>query len=79
MVAFVPSEGARADVEALVAKRYGATGLGRTMFVGDAGELREHFAARRERGVERFYVWFLDFAKPETLAAFGREVVSAFA
>jgi alkanesulfonate monooxygenase SsuD/methylene tetrahydromethanopterin reductase-like flavin-dependent oxidoreductase (luciferase family) len=79
MIAFVPSEAARADVEALVAKRYGATGLGSNMLVGDADELIAHFEARRARGVERFYAWFLDFGKPETLAAFGREVISAFA
>lgn len=78
MVAFVPSESARADVAALVKKRYGSTGMGRTVLVGDASELRDHFAARRELGVERFYVWFCDFAKPDTLAAFGSDVVTAF-
>lgn len=79
MIAFVPSEAARADVVALAQKRFGATGLGSTMFVGDASELRDHFAERRARGVERFYVWFLDFAKPDTLDAFGRDVIRAFA
>jgi hypothetical protein len=29
-----------------------------------------------ERGVERVYTWFCDFAPPETLAAFGAEVIS---
>jgi hypothetical protein len=52
--------------------------MGRTVLVGDASELRAHFAARCERGVERFYVWFCDFAKPETLAAFGRDVIHGF-
>lgn len=79
MIGFVPSEAARADVVAMAEKRYGQTGMGRTMLVGDASELRDHFAKRREQGVERFYVWFLDFAKPDTLAAFGRDVISAFA
>jgi alkanesulfonate monooxygenase SsuD/methylene tetrahydromethanopterin reductase-like flavin-dependent oxidoreductase (luciferase family) len=79
MIAFVPSEAARSDIEALVAKRYGTTGLGRTMFVGDAAELRDHFAERCARGVERFYVWFHDFGNPETLAAFGHDVVGTFA
>ena len=32
----------------------------------------------RARGVERFYVWFADFAPPETLARFG-EVMEAVA
>jgi hypothetical protein len=30
------------------------------------------------REVERSYVWFSDFAPPETLAAFGEEVIRHF-
>ena len=78
MVAFVPSEDARADVVALAQKRFGTTGLGSNVFIGTADELCEHYEERCARGVERFYVWFLDFAKPETLAAFGRDVIPAF-
>jgi hypothetical protein len=37
----------------------------------------EHFGALRGRGVERVYVWFCDFAAPETLAAFGDTVIAA--
>ena len=44
-----------------------------------ASELVDHFSAMRERGVERFYVWFADFAAPATLEAFGAEVISSFA
>lgn len=29
-----------------------------------------------DRGVERVYTWFCDFAPPDTLAAFGAEVIS---
>jgi hypothetical protein len=29
------------------------------------------------RGVERFYVWFADFAPPSTLEAFGAQVIRA--
>ena len=43
--------------------------------LGDATELCDHYAAFGERGVERVYAWFSDFAAPETLAAFGREVI----
>ena len=43
-----------------------------------ASEMIDHFSAMRERGVERFYVWFTDFASPATLEAFGAEVISAF-
>ena len=31
------------------------------------------------QGVERVYAWFTDFAPPDTLAAFGREVIAALA
>jgi alkanesulfonate monooxygenase SsuD/methylene tetrahydromethanopterin reductase-like flavin-dependent oxidoreductase (luciferase family) len=78
MVAFVPSENARADVVAVTEKRFGTNGLGRSVFVGDASELRDHYHEQCERGVERFYVWFSDFARPDTLAGFGRDVISAF-
>jgi hypothetical protein len=29
-------------------------------------------------GVERFYVWFADFAAPETLDEFGESVIGTF-
>jgi alkanesulfonate monooxygenase SsuD/methylene tetrahydromethanopterin reductase-like flavin-dependent oxidoreductase (luciferase family) len=74
MVAFVPSEAQREEVTALTARRFG--GMGRCT-VGTADELVAHFAARRARGVERFYVWFTDFAPPSTLEAFGRGVIGA--
>jgi hypothetical protein len=38
----------------------------------------DHFHAMHEQGVERFYVWFTDFAPTTTLEAFGAEVISAF-
>jgi alkanesulfonate monooxygenase SsuD/methylene tetrahydromethanopterin reductase-like flavin-dependent oxidoreductase (luciferase family) len=77
MIGFVPREADRATVTAMAEKRFGATGMGKTMTIGDASELRDHFALRAERGVERFYVWFLDFAKPDTLEAFGRDVINS--
>jgi alkanesulfonate monooxygenase SsuD/methylene tetrahydromethanopterin reductase-like flavin-dependent oxidoreductase (luciferase family) len=76
MIGFVPTENDRATVTAMAEKRYGDTGMGKSLTIGNAQELREHFAIRAERGVERFYVWFLDFGKPETLAAFGRDVIA---
>jgi len=77
MIGFVPSESERAAVVATAEKRFGATGMGKSMTIGDAAQLREHFAERQAQGVERFYIWFLDFAKPDTLAAFGRDVIGA--
>ena len=76
MVALVPSEADRAAVTELVARRFGGSIMGDAAVVGTTHELVEHFGALRARGVERFYVWFADFAPPETLARFG-EVIDA--
>ena len=45
--------------------------------LGTTAELVDYFGTLAERGVERAYVWFTDFAPPETLAAFGQEVIGA--
>ena len=76
MVALVPSEAERAAVTELATRRFGGWGLGRRLLVGDCDELAARFAALRDRGVERFYVWFADFAPPATLAAFA-DVIAA--
>jgi len=75
MVAYVADEGQRGDVEALVERRFGSTGMGSRVVLGDADEIRTRLDAFRDQGVERFYVWFTDFAEPATLAAFGRDVI----
>ncbi|MGH3597381.1 MAG: LLM class flavin-dependent oxidoreductase, partial [Mycobacterium sp.] len=49
--------------------------LGRGLVCGDAGELVGHFAGLAAQGVERFYVWFADFAAPESLHEFGETVI----
>ena len=77
MVAFVPSEDERARVTELARRRFAAYGSG--LVVGDAGELADHFGRLHDRGVERFYVWFTDFAAPDTLAAFGTDVIKPLA
>jgi len=71
MVALVPTEAERGAVSALVARRFGGTAMGETAVVGTVDELAAHFRALRARGVERTYVWFADFAPPETLTRFG--------
>jgi alkanesulfonate monooxygenase SsuD/methylene tetrahydromethanopterin reductase-like flavin-dependent oxidoreductase (luciferase family) len=78
MVALVPTEADRSAVTELVARRFGGSVMGDATVVGTTDELVEHFGALRARGVERFYVWFTDFAPPETLAHFGA-VISAVA
>jgi alkanesulfonate monooxygenase SsuD/methylene tetrahydromethanopterin reductase-like flavin-dependent oxidoreductase (luciferase family) len=74
MVAFVSDEHRRAEVEATAARRFGMMGGG--LVTGDADQLVDHFASLQQRGVERFYVWFADFAAIETLEAFGEGVIA---
>jgi alkanesulfonate monooxygenase SsuD/methylene tetrahydromethanopterin reductase-like flavin-dependent oxidoreductase (luciferase family) len=76
MVAFVAAGADRAEVEATAHRRFGGTARLGGMAIGDAGEVAEHLRALGERGVERVYAWFTDFAPPATLAAFA-EVVAA--
>ena len=72
-VAFVPSENLRDDVAQSARRRFGGTPV-----VGTAPELVDYFGSLVERGVARVYVWFCDFAPPETLLAFGEDVISDF-
>ncbi len=71
-VAFVPSEAQRGEIAATARRRFGDIPV-----VGTAPELVEYFGSLAERGVERVYVWFCDFAPPETLAAFGERVIGS--
>jgi alkanesulfonate monooxygenase SsuD/methylene tetrahydromethanopterin reductase-like flavin-dependent oxidoreductase (luciferase family) len=59
-----------------VRRRFGRTAIAERMAMGTAPELASHFAAQRDRGVERFYVWFADFAPVATIQGFG-EVIRA--
>ena len=72
MVALVPSEAEREEVGAKAMRRYG----GMHPLVGTTSELTDHFAAMHARGVERYYVWFADFAPVPTLERFS-EVIDA--
>ncbi len=71
MVALVPEESQRATITELATKRFGAS----SPVIGNAAELVEHYGRLADEGVERVYAWFCDFAPPETLAAFGAEVI----
>jgi hypothetical protein len=73
-VAYVRQPAQRTEVTETARRRFGDTPV-----VGGASELVEHFAGLCARGVERVYVWFCDFAVPETLLAFGEDVIGAFA
>jgi alkanesulfonate monooxygenase SsuD/methylene tetrahydromethanopterin reductase-like flavin-dependent oxidoreductase (luciferase family) len=74
MVAFVGATADRATVTETATRRFGYLGAG--LVCGTAAELTEHFSARSAQGVERFYVWFADFAKPATLAEFADTVIA---
>jgi hypothetical protein len=73
MIAFVPDEPARQEITDTATRRFGVYGDG--LVVGTAPELVDHFQSLADRGVERVYAWFADFAPPDTLAAFGHAVV----
>ncbi len=77
LVGWVSSVAGRGDVEEVARRRYGSMASGPV--VGDAGELIEHFGRYQQLGVERFYVWFTDFAPPPSLEAFGDEVIARLA
>jgi alkanesulfonate monooxygenase SsuD/methylene tetrahydromethanopterin reductase-like flavin-dependent oxidoreductase (luciferase family) len=72
-VAFVPPSAPRDGIEATARRRFG-----RIPVVGTAPELVDYFGSLQERGVERVYAWFCDFAAPDTLAAFGESVIRQF-
>lgn len=74
MVALVAAEADRAAVTDTVTRRFGASGMGRSIVVGTVDELATYFAAQRDRGVERHYVWFADFAPPATLERFAEVI-----
>jgi alkanesulfonate monooxygenase SsuD/methylene tetrahydromethanopterin reductase-like flavin-dependent oxidoreductase (luciferase family) len=72
MVAYVPDGADRAAVAEVANRRFGYA----EPVIGTGPELVEHFGRLAERGVERTYTWFHDFAPPETLAAFGDTVIA---
>ena len=72
-VAFVPPSAPRDGIEATARRRFG-----RIPVVGTAPELVDYFGSLQERGIERVYAWFCDFAAPDTLAAFGESVIRQF-
>ncbi len=60
----------REDIERTAHRRFGPTPI-----VGTATELVDYFGSLCARGIERVYVWFCDFAPPDTLSAFGETVI----
>lgn len=66
------------DVEAVTQtaqRRFGRLGSG--LVCGDAAALTSHFRMLESQGAQRFYVWFADFAPPESIAEFAETVIGA--
>ena len=76
MVGFVRRGSDPGAVREVSTRRFGHLGPG--LVCGDAGELIAHFSGLAAQGVERFYVWFADFAAPDSLAEFGESVIKEF-
>ncbi|MGH9017308.1 MAG: LLM class flavin-dependent oxidoreductase [Acidimicrobiales bacterium] len=72
VVGLVPTGGDRQALAARADRRFGFT----SPVVGGGAELVEHYGSLGARGIERVYTWFCDFAPPQTLAAFGAEVIA---
>lgn len=75
MVGLVGRDADRAAVIERSTRLFGHLGDG--LICGDAAEITEHFAGLAAQGVERFYVWFADFAAPQTLSEFADTVIKA--
>jgi alkanesulfonate monooxygenase SsuD/methylene tetrahydromethanopterin reductase-like flavin-dependent oxidoreductase (luciferase family) len=75
MVAYVGADADRAAVEATAMRRFEHS----HPIVGTGAELTDYYGRLSRQGVERVYVWFCDFAAPETVAAFGEEVIKPLA
>jgi len=76
MVGFARSGSDPNKVRDVSTRRFGHLGPG--LVCGDADELIAHFNGLAAQRVERFYVWFADFAVPDSLAEFGESVIKAF-
>jgi alkanesulfonate monooxygenase SsuD/methylene tetrahydromethanopterin reductase-like flavin-dependent oxidoreductase (luciferase family) len=75
-VGFVRSGSDPDVVREVSTRRFGQLGPG--LVCGTAEELIEHFSGLAAQRVERFYVWFADFAAPDSLAEFGESVIKEF-
>ena len=60
----------------MVSRRFGGMTVGESIVVGTDTELTEHFRGLVDRGVERVYAWFADFAPPQTLQRFAAVIAA---
>jgi alkanesulfonate monooxygenase SsuD/methylene tetrahydromethanopterin reductase-like flavin-dependent oxidoreductase (luciferase family) len=76
MIGFARSGADPDSVREVSTRRFGNLGSG--LVCGDADQLTQHFAGLAAQRVERFYVWFADFANPDSIREFGETVIKAF-
>ena len=76
MVGFARAGSDPDTVREVSTRRFGQLGPG--LVCGTAAELIAHFNGLAAQRVERFYVWFADFAAPDSLAEFGESVIKEF-
>lgn len=72
MIGFLHREEHRDAVTETAMRRFGYA----EPRIGTGSELLEYFGGLSEQGVERVYVWFCDFAQPDSLVAFGEQVIA---
>ncbi len=72
VVGYVPSEPERAEITATATRRFGYA----EPRIGNGDELLAYFGGLKAQGVERLYIWFCDFAQPDTVAGFGETVIA---
>jgi alkanesulfonate monooxygenase SsuD/methylene tetrahydromethanopterin reductase-like flavin-dependent oxidoreductase (luciferase family) len=75
MVAYVGCGADRGVVAEGAVRRFGRM----SPVLGTGTELVDYFGRLAGQGIERVYAWFSDFAPPDTLAAFGAEVIAPLA
>ena len=75
MTGFIRHGDDAAAVTEKAQKRFGHFGSG--LVCGDAGALANYFRTLEAQGAQRIYVWFADFAPPDTIAEFGETVIRA--
>lgn len=75
MVGFARRDQDVMAVSTTAQRRFGRLGSG--LVCGAAAMLTEHFQTLESQGAQRFYVWFADFALPESIAEFAETVIGA--
>jgi alkanesulfonate monooxygenase SsuD/methylene tetrahydromethanopterin reductase-like flavin-dependent oxidoreductase (luciferase family) len=74
MAALLRNEQERADVTALIDRRFGLNAMAKDVVIGTVPELVDHYSGLAASGIDRFCVWFTDFAPVDTLERFAEVI-----